>query len=87
MANSALVCSTSKNVCTGTISSASDKKFVNKSTEQKSSSGRNRITKISGVESFRESLQMEAFSTNAAKLISHSIRKSSTTNYESALGQ
>ena len=30
MANSALVCSTSKNICTATISSASDKKFVNK---------------------------------------------------------
>ena len=28
MANSALVCTTSKNVCTATISSASDKKFV-----------------------------------------------------------
>ena len=35
MANSALVCSTSKNVCTATISSVSDKKFVNKSTGQK----------------------------------------------------
>ena len=38
MANSAMVCTTSKNVCAATISSASDKKYVNKSTGEKSSS-------------------------------------------------
>ena len=86
LANSALVCTISKNVCTATISSASDKKFVNKSTGQKSSS-RNRVTEISGVEGFRQSLQKEGISSNAAKLISHSRRKSSTTNYESVWGQ
>ena len=37
---------------------------------------------ISGVEGFRQSLQMEGISSNAAKLISHLRRKSS--NYESA---
>ena len=52
MANSALVCTTSKNVCTATISSASDKKFVKKSTGQKSSYSRNMVTEISGVEAF-----------------------------------
>ena len=36
LANSALVSATSKNVCTATISSTSDKKFINKSTEEKS---------------------------------------------------
>ena len=87
MANSALVCTTSENVCTATISSASDKNFVNKSTGQNSSSSRNRVAKISSMEGFQESLQMEGISSNAAKLISHSRRKSSTTNYESAWGQ
>ena len=33
-----MVCTTSKNVCAATISSASDKKYVNKSTGEKSSS-------------------------------------------------
>ena len=84
MANSALACTTSKNVCTATISSASDKKFVNKSTGQKSSSSRNRVTEISGVKGFRQSSQIEGISSNAAKPISHSRSKSSTTNYESA---
>ena len=87
MANSDLVCTTSENVCTAINFPASDKKFVNKSTGQKSSSGRNRVTEISGVEGFRESLLMEGISSNAAKLISHSRRKSSTTNYESTWGQ
>ena len=71
----------------GLISSAPDKKFVHKSTGQKSSSRRNRVTEISGVEGFRQSLQKEGISSNAAKLISHSRRKSSTTNYESVWGQ
>ena len=87
MANSALVCSTSKNVCTATIFSASDKKFVNKSIGQKSSSSSNRVTEISGEEGFQESLQMERISSNAAEFISHSKRKSSTTNYKSVWGQ
>ena len=84
MVNSALACTTSKNVCTATISSASDKKFVNKSTGQKSSFSRNRVTEISGVKGFRQSSQIEGISSNAAKLISHSRSKSSITNYESA---
>ena len=84
MANAALVCTTSKNACTATISSASDKKFVRKSIRQKSSSIRKRVTEISGVKGFRESLQMDGILSNAAKLISHSRRKSSTTNYEPA---
>ena len=46
MANSVLVCTTSKNVCTATISSASDTKFVNKSTGQKSSSNRKRVMRL-----------------------------------------
>ena len=86
LANSALVCTISKNVSTATISSASDKKFANRSTGQKSSS-RNRVTEISGVEGFQQSLQKEGISSNAAKLISHSRRKSSTTNYESVWDQ
>ena len=87
MANPALICTTSRNVCTTTISSASDKKFVSKSTGQKSSSRRNRVTQISSVEGFRQSLQIQEISSNAAKLVSHSRTKSSTTNYESAWGQ
>ena len=86
MANSALVCATSKNVFTATISSASDKKFVKKSTRQKSFSNRNRVTEINGVKGFRQSLQMEGISSNTAKLIAHLRRTSSTTNYESARG-
>ena len=81
-----MVCTTSKNVCTATISSASDKKFVNKSTGQKSSSSRNIVTEISGVEAFWQSLQMEGNLNNASRLISHSRRKIST-NFESAWGQ
>ena len=87
MANSVLVCTISKNVCTATISSALDKKFVNNSTRQKSSSSRNKVTGIRGVEGFQQSLQMEGYSSNAAKLISHSRRKSSRTNYKSAWDQ
>ena len=56
MKNSPLVCTTSKNVCTVTISSASDKKFVINSTGRKSSSSKNRVFEISGVEGFRQSL-------------------------------
>ena len=84
MANSVLVCTTSKNVCTATIFSASDKKFVNKPTGQKSSCSRNRVTGINSVEGFPQSLQMERISSNPAKFISHSTRKSSTTNSELA---
>ena len=87
MGNSALISTTSKNVCAATISSASDKKLVNKSTGQKSSSSRNRVTEISGVEGFQQSLQMQEILSNAAKLISHSRRKSSTTNCKSTWGQ
>ena len=87
MAKTALVRTTSKNVCTATISSATDNKFVNKFTGQKSSSSRNRITEISGLEGSQKSLQMEGISSNAAKLISYSRRESSATNYESAWGQ
>ena len=87
MANPALICTTSRNVCTTTISSALDKKFISKSTGQKSSSRRNRVTQISSVEGFRQSLQIQEISSNAAKLVSHSRRKSSTTNYELAWGQ
>ena len=54
--NSPLVCTASKNVCTVTISSASDKKFVINSTGRKSSSSKNRVFEISGVEGFRQSL-------------------------------
>ena len=61
----------------------SDMKFVNKSTGEKSSSGRNRVTEISSMEGSWKSLLMEAISSNAAKLTSHSIRKSSTTNHKS----
>ena len=59
------MCITSKNVCTATISFASDKRFVPKSTGKKPTFSRNKITKISGVEGFRESLQMEGISNNA----------------------
>ena len=79
MANAALVCTTSKNVCAATIFSASDNKFVNKSIGKNSSSSRNRVTEISGVEGFWQSLQMEGVSSSTAKRISHSRRKSSTT--------
>ena len=65
MANSVLVCIASKNVYTATISSASDKKFVPKSTGKKPTFSRKKITKISGVKGVRESLQMEGISNNA----------------------
>ena len=54
MANSDLICITSKSVCTATISSASGKKSVNKSTREKSSSSRSHallrlaVWKVSG---------------------------------------
>ena len=50
----------------------------------KSTSGRKKVAEISSVEASRESLQMERISSNAAKLISHLRRKSSTTNCESS---
>ena len=56
MAKSDLVCTTSKNVCTAPISSASGKNFVNKYTGEKLSSSRSKVTEISGVEGFWESL-------------------------------
>ena len=82
MENSALVFATSRNLCSATISSPSDKKFVSKPTGKKSSSSRNKVTEISGVAGFQESLQMEGISRNAVKLISYSTRNSSATNYE-----
>ena len=55
-----------------TISSASDKKIVKKSTRQNSFFSRNKVTEISDVERFWESLQMELIPSNIAKLISNS---------------
>ena len=68
-------------------SSASVKKLVNKFTEDKSPSTRNQVTKTSVAEDFSESLQMEGTLRNAAKLIPHSRRKSSTNNYNVAWSQ
>ena len=87
MTNSALVCTTFKNVYTATFSFALERKFINKSTGQKSSSARNKVTEVSSVEGLQESLQMGGISSNTAKLISHSRIKNSTTNYESAWDQ
>ena len=85
MASSALICTDSENVCRATISSASFKKCVSKSTGKKLPSSRNKVTEISGVVDFWESLQMEGISSNAAKLISNSRTKSSS--YKLASGQ
>ena len=50
MANSALVCTNSKNVYISTIPSASRKKFINKFTEENPSSCRSKVTENSDVE-------------------------------------
>ena len=76
MAKSVLICTTFKNVCTAPISSALDKKLVNKSTEQKSSSSRNRVTGISGVQGFQESLQIEGISSTGSR--THMVQHLST---------
>ena len=55
MTNSALVSTTFKSVSTATISSTSGKKIVNKSTEKKPPSSRNKVTKIRVKDGFRES--------------------------------
>ena len=47
---------------------------------------RNKVTEISSVEGFWESLHMEGISGNSAKLISHSSGKSQTTAYELVSG-
>ena len=75
-------CIISKNVCRATIFSVSCKKCINKSTGETPSSSRNKATEISDVKGFWKSLQMEEISGNAAKLIAHSRRKSSTASRE-----
>ena len=87
MANSALICTNSENICRAIISSASFKKFANKSRGEKLPSSRNKVTEISGVVDFWKSLRIEGISSNAAKLISNSKRKNSTFNYELAWGE
>ena len=87
MVNSTLVCTILKMSIQPSSLLPQVKKCVDKSTREKVSPSRNKITEISGVEGSWESLQMERISSNAAKLILHSRRKSSATKYESAWGQ
>ena len=86
MANSALVCTTYKNVCTDTISSASIATFLTNPQGKnyplvETGSLRLAVQNVSGkVCKWRE---FQAMLPN----FSHSRRNSSTTNYESAWGQ
>ena len=71
MTNPALLCTNFKKVCRTTIFSVSGKILAKKFTLEKPSFTRNKVTEISGVEGFRESLQIEGIAGNASKLISH----------------
>ena len=84
MANSTLAHPVVTNVNPTPIVTSSNSKFTAEPTRGKTPSCKKQRFKVSGVESFRESLQMEGISNNAAMLISQSRRAGSISNYESA---
>ena len=87
MAFTTLVYSSTENVHTMSIAFISPPKPITKSPGRKSSSCKNRVPKVSGVEHYRKTSEIEGISRSAAKLISMSTRPGSLAGYESALNK
>ena len=83
VANTAMVCTASADVLPSSSTSASEIKPTKKPSRNQPSTSAARA-KISGVENFRNSLQIGGISKGAATLISQSRRESLITNYESS---
>ena len=76
-----LVYSPTKNVHTMPIAFTITVKPITKSLGSKTSSCENQVPKVSGVENYRKTLEMEGISSNAGKLISMSRRPASIAGY------
>ena len=84
MVDTTLVHSLTRNVHTTPITFTSPTKPITKSLGRKTSFYENQVPKVSGVENYRQTLEMYGISINAAKLISMSRRLGSISGYESA---
>ena len=83
MADTALVYSPTKNVHTTSIAFTSPPKPITKSSGRKMSSCENQVSKVSGVENYRKTLEIEVISSSAAKRISMPRRPGLIAGYES----
>ena len=83
MADTTLVYSPTKNVHITSIAFTSPTKPITKSPGRKTSSWENQVLKVSGVENYRKTLEIERILSNAAKFISMSRRPASVAGYES----
>ena len=84
MADITLVYSPIKNIDTTFIAFTSTPKPISKFPGRKTSSCKNQVPKVSGVENYRKSLEVEGISISTAKLISMSRQLASVAGYGSA---
>ena len=87
MADTTLVYFPVKNDHAMSIAFTSPPKPITKSPGRKTSSCENQVPKVSRVENYRETLEIEGISSSAAKLISVFRRPGSIAGYESALNK
>ena len=87
MAYPTVVSSAAKYVSTGTSTVTSSEKSASEPSRGDPSSDKRRISKINGMESFRNSLKIEGISGRAAELISQARRPSSISNYQSSFNR
>ena len=89
MANPALVFSAFNDAYTETTTACANKISVGKPTRPATSTGREKVITVAGMEGFRRGLQleMEDVSVNAAKVIFDARSEGSVANYESSWGQ
>ena len=83
MADTTLVYSANRNVDTATIDLTSPTEPITKSPARKTLSRKNDVRKVSDVENYRKTLEIEGISSNAPKLISMLRIRSSIAGYES----
>ena len=84
MADATLVYSPIKNIHTTSIAFTSTPKPISKSPGRKTSSCKNQVPKVRGVENYRKSLEVERISISTAKLISIPRQLASVAGYGSA---
>ena len=84
MANTTLVYSPTRDVHTTSIPFISPMKPSTKYPGRKTSSYENQVPKVSGMENYRQTLEIEGISSNAAKLISTFRKPGSIAGYESS---
>ena len=83
LANTAMVSTVVGNIHSTSLTPTNKKESVKKSSGGKSPTYKKQVSESGGLESFRSQLQMSGISGEAAKLISHSRRPGSISNYES----